>query len=34
VSRWLKEGVLHDDGARLVLKDVTALRHLAEGPAD
>jgi CRP-like cAMP-binding protein len=34
VSRWLKEGVLLDDGARLVLTNVAALRRLAEGPHD
>jgi CRP/FNR family transcriptional regulator len=31
LSRWLKEGVVEDDGARLALTDVEALRALAEG---
>jgi CRP/FNR family transcriptional regulator len=34
VSRWLKEGVVQDDGTRLVLKNVPVLRRLAEGPQD
>ena len=33
MSRWLKEGLLEDDGARLALTDVEALRALAEGEA-
>ena len=33
VSRWLKEGLLDDDGARLALTDVEALRARAEGEA-
>ena len=33
VSRWLKEGLLDDTGARLALTDVEALRALAEGEA-
>jgi CRP/FNR family transcriptional regulator len=33
VSRWLKEGLLEDDGARLALSDVEALRARAEGEA-
>ena len=38
VSRWLKEGLLEeglleDDGGRLALTDVEALRPLAEGEA-
>jgi CRP/FNR family transcriptional regulator len=33
VSRWLKEGLLDDDGARLALTDVEALRALTEGKA-
>ena len=31
VSRWVKEGLLADDGTRLVLKEMEALRVLAEG---
>jgi CRP-like cAMP-binding protein len=31
MSRWLKEGLLEDDGARLALTDTEALRALAEG---
>ena len=31
VSRWLKEGVLLDEGGRLVLKDVDGLRARAAG---
>ena len=34
VSRWLKEGLLADDGARLRVLDVEALRARAEGEAD
>jgi CRP-like cAMP-binding protein len=34
VSRWLKDGLLADDGARLRVVDVEALRALAEGEAD
>ena len=30
VSRWLKDGVVHDDGERLVLADTGALRAIAE----
>lgn len=33
VSRWLKDGLLEDDGAWLGLTDVEALRALAEGEA-
>ena len=33
ISRWLKEGLVEDDGARLALRDVEALRALAEGEA-
>ena len=33
VSRWLKDGLLQDEGGRLVLKDVDALTVLAEGGA-
>jgi CRP/FNR family transcriptional regulator, nitrogen oxide reductase regulator len=31
MSRWLKDGHLLDDGGRLVLTDLDALRNLAEG---
>jgi CRP-like cAMP-binding protein len=31
VSRWLKDGLLRDDGSRLRLKDPDALRAVAEG---
>jgi CRP/FNR family transcriptional regulator len=31
VSRWLKEGIVHEAGSRLALADVEALRELAEG---
>lgn len=34
VSRWLKDGLLADDGARLRVVDVEALRAVAEGEAD
>jgi len=34
VSRWLKAGYLRDEGGRLVLTDLAALRALAEGAAD
>ncbi|HET8576834.1 MAG TPA: Crp/Fnr family transcriptional regulator [Methylomirabilota bacterium] len=34
VSRWLKEGLLADDGARLRVVDVEGLRARAEGEAD
>jgi CRP/FNR family transcriptional regulator, nitrogen oxide reductase regulator len=34
VSRWLKDGLLADDGARLRVVDIEALRALAEGGAD
>jgi CRP-like cAMP-binding protein len=34
VSRWLKDGLLADDGARLRVADVEALRALAGGEAD
>jgi CRP-like cAMP-binding protein len=34
VSRWLKEGLLADDGARLRVLDVEALRARAEGEGD
>jgi CRP-like cAMP-binding protein len=33
VSRWLKDGLLQDEGGRLVLKDADALTALAEGEA-
>ena len=32
VSRWLRDEIVVDDGGRLVLADVEALRELAEGP--
>jgi CRP/FNR family transcriptional regulator len=31
VSRWLKEGLVEDDGGRLLLTDLDALRELAGG---
>ena len=31
VSRWLKDGLVLDDGGRLVLRDVSALRERATG---
>ena len=31
VSRWLKDGLVQDDGGRLVLKDLPALRERAAG---
>lgn len=34
VSRWLKDGLLADEGGHLVLKDVEALRTLAEGESE
>jgi len=34
VSRWLKDGLLADDGARLRVVEVEALRALAGGEAD
>ena len=34
VSRWLKDGVLLDEGGHLVLKDLEALRGLAEGETE
>lgn len=34
ISRWLKDGLLTDDGARLRVNDLEALRALAEGGAD
>ena len=30
VSRWLKEGLVEDDGTRFVLRDLEALRALTE----
>ena len=30
VTRWLKDGVLRNDGKRLVLPDIQALRAIAE----
>ena len=34
LSRWLKEGLLGDDGGRLVVGNLEDLRALAEGPAE
>ena len=34
VSRWLKDGLLLDEGGRLVLTDVEGLRALAKGDTD
>jgi CRP-like cAMP-binding protein len=34
LSRWLREGILEDDGRRLVLTDREGLRARAEGEAD
>jgi CRP/FNR family transcriptional regulator, nitrogen oxide reductase regulator len=34
VSRWLKDGLLRDEGGRLALTDLPALRALAEGEAE
>ena len=34
VSRWLKEGLLLDEGGHLVLEDAEALRTLAEGETE
>jgi CRP/FNR family transcriptional regulator len=34
VSRWLKSGLVREEGARLVLPDVESLRELAEGGAE
>ncbi len=34
LSRWLRDGVIADDGGRLVLVDRDALTALAEGEAD
>jgi CRP/FNR family transcriptional regulator len=34
VSRWLKDGLLVDEGGRLQLTDLAALRALAEGEAE
>ena len=31
VSRWQRAGLIEDDGGRLILRDVSALRELAEG---
>lgn len=33
VSRWIKDTLVEDEGGRLVLRDVEALRKRAEGPA-
>jgi CRP/FNR family transcriptional regulator len=34
LSRWLKEGLLTDEGGRFVVEDLEDLRALAEGPAE
>lgn len=34
LSRWLRDGLLLDEGGRLVLRDPEALRTLAEGEAE
>jgi CRP/FNR family transcriptional regulator len=34
VSRWLRDGVVADEGARLVVKDADALRERAEGATE
>jgi CRP/FNR family transcriptional regulator len=34
VSRWLKDGLVEDQGSRLVLTDLDALRELSEGDAE
>ena len=34
VSRWLKDGLLADEGGRFVVGDLEDLRALAEGPAE
>jgi CRP-like cAMP-binding protein len=34
LSRWLKDGLLFDDGGRLVLSDLDGLRELAEGETE
>ena len=34
LSRWLKEGLLTDDGGRFVVGDLEDLRALAEGPTE
>jgi CRP/FNR family transcriptional regulator, nitrogen oxide reductase regulator len=34
VSRWLRDGLMGDEGARLILIDVETLRELAEGETD
>jgi CRP/FNR family transcriptional regulator len=34
MSRWLKDGLVADDGSHLVLRDTQALRALAEGEAE
>jgi CRP/FNR family transcriptional regulator len=34
VSRWLKDGLLAEQGGRLVVGDLADLRALAEGPAE
>ncbi len=34
VSRWIKDGLVVDDAGHLILKDLDALRDLAEGEAE
>jgi CRP-like cAMP-binding protein len=34
MSRWLRNGLIADDGHHLVLKDLDALQALAEGEAE
>jgi hypothetical protein len=34
MSRWLKAGLVVDDGNRLVLADLEALRTIVEGDAE
>jgi hypothetical protein len=34
VSRWMRDELVADEGGRLELRDVEALRALAEGRAD
>ena len=34
LSRWIRDGVLDDDGGRLVLTDWEGLSAIAEGEAD
>jgi hypothetical protein len=34
VSRWLRDGLVADEGGRLVVKDADALRERGEGGAE